>query len=132
VETQLTVSLFLTTLFKLSYIDATVTNPYAGIGLASGIADASSLASVLTRVLTGRASGQAKLFSSWSDARREKFWTVVDKPSRMAYKRVETKVDTEKEIAALLQRDPMVSALSKGMPVKPPSLETQCEELEGW
>ena len=50
----------------------------------------------------------------------------------MAYKRVATKVDTEDDVKALLERDPVVGALKKGMPVMPPSLRTVGEELEGW
>jgi 2-polyprenyl-6-methoxyphenol hydroxylase-like FAD-dependent oxidoreductase len=110
----------------------TVTNPYAGLGLASGIADASSLAEVLIRVLTQQASDPERLLSSWSSARRQKFMTVIDKPSRMAYARVKTKADTDEEIKALLARDPMVGALKKGMPAMPPPIETKGEELEGW
>jgi 2-polyprenyl-6-methoxyphenol hydroxylase-like FAD-dependent oxidoreductase len=110
----------------------TVTNPYAGLGLASGIADASSLAEVLIRVLTQQASDPERLLSSWSSARRQKFMTVIDKPSRMAYARVKTKANTDEEIEALLARDPMVGALKKGMPAMPPPIETKGEELEGW
>ncbi len=109
-----------------------VTNPYAGLGLASGISDASSLATILARILTHRASDPAALLASWSIARRQKFLNVVDKPSRMAYARVKTKVDTEEEMRQFLERDKMVAALSGGMPVMPPSLETRGEELEGW
>jgi 2-polyprenyl-6-methoxyphenol hydroxylase-like FAD-dependent oxidoreductase len=109
-----------------------VTNPYAGLGLASGIADASSLADVLIRILSNDASDAATLLSSWSDARRQKFLSVVDKPSRMAYARVKTKVDSEEEVQQLLERDMMVGALNKGMPMMPPSLETRAEELIGW
>jgi 2-polyprenyl-6-methoxyphenol hydroxylase-like FAD-dependent oxidoreductase len=111
---------------------AHLTNPYAGLGLASGIADASSLAEVLVRVLMGQASDSEKLLGAWSEARRQKFFDVVDKPSRMAYKRVRSDVSTEKNVEELLNRDPMVGALKRGMPVMPPSLETKGEELGGW
>ncbi|KAF1955640.1 monooxygenase [Byssothecium circinans] len=111
---------------------AHLTNPYAGLGLASGIADASSLASVLIRILSSEAANTESLLSSWSVARRQKFLSVVDKPSRMAYARVKTKVDTEEEIKAMLGKDPLVNALKQGMPMMPPSLETKVEELEGW
>jgi hypothetical protein len=50
----------------------------------------------------------------------------------MAYARVRTKVDTEAEVKQLLERDGMVGALKKGMPMMPPSLETRGEELAGW
>jgi 2-polyprenyl-6-methoxyphenol hydroxylase-like FAD-dependent oxidoreductase len=110
----------------------TVTNPYAGLGLASGIADADALAPVLAHILSGKASDADQLLSSWSDARRQKFADVIDKPSRMAYARVKSKVDSQDEVEALLARDPMVRALKSGMPVMPPSLRTVGEELAGW
>jgi len=50
----------------------------------------------------------------------------------MAYARVKTKVDSEEEIKQLLERDGMVGALKKGMPMVPPSLETRGEDLMGW
>lgn len=109
-----------------------VTNPYAGLGLASGIADADSLAPILAHILCGKASSPSTLLSSWSEARRQKFFDVVDKPSRAAYKRVRSNVDTDEDVKALLERDPMVKALKSGMPVMPPSLRTVGEEMEGW
>ena len=109
-----------------------MTNPYADLGLASGIADASSLAAVIIRILSSQATNPDALLMSWSQAVREKFLTVVDKPSRVAYARVKTRVDTDHEIEALLVRDPLVNALKKGMPMMPPSLETKVEGLEGW
>jgi 2-polyprenyl-6-methoxyphenol hydroxylase-like FAD-dependent oxidoreductase len=111
---------------------AHLTNPYAGLGLASGIADAASLAMVLEHVLIGKAKDTETLLHAWSEARRQKFSSVVDKPSRMAYKRVRTDVGTDERLQELLSKDPMVGALKKGMPVMPPSLETNGEELEGW
>lgn len=109
-----------------------MTNPYAGLGLASGIADASSLSEVLGRILAGQALDAPKLLASWSEARRHKFLGVVDKPSRMAYARVTSKVATVQDVEALLARDPLVGALKKGMPVMAPSLESRGGELEGW
>lgn len=50
----------------------------------------------------------------------------------MAYARVKSKVDTNEDVEGLLERDPMISALKKGMPVMPPSLRTVGEELKGW
>jgi hypothetical protein len=87
---------------------------------------------VLVHVLVGQAVDSEKLLGAWSEARRQKFLDVVDKPSRMAYKRVRSDVSTEEKVHELLIRDPMVGALKKGMPVMPPSLETRGEELEGW
>ncbi|KAL1612464.1 hypothetical protein SLS60_000691 [Paraconiothyrium brasiliense] len=129
---QLCVNQFWTGRVGLCGDAAHLTNPYAGLGLASGIADASSLAEVLIRVLSHQSSDPDKLLSSWSDARLQKFYTVIDKPSRIAYARVKSKVDTEDEIVALLARDPMVGALKKGMPTIPPPIETRGEELVGW
>jgi 2-polyprenyl-6-methoxyphenol hydroxylase-like FAD-dependent oxidoreductase len=111
---------------------AHLTNPYAGLGLASGMADASSLSEVLIHILTGQAKDGERLLENWSEARRSKFRDVVDKPSRMAYKRVRADVSTEEKIKELMERDPLVGALKKGMPVMPPSLETKGEELAGW
>jgi 2-polyprenyl-6-methoxyphenol hydroxylase-like FAD-dependent oxidoreductase len=111
---------------------AHLTNPYGGVGLASGMADASSLAEVLIHILTSRAADAETLLTSWSEARRQNFRDVVDKPSRMAYKRVRSDVATEEKVRELMARDPMVNALKKGMPVQPPSLETRGEGLEGW
>jgi 2-polyprenyl-6-methoxyphenol hydroxylase-like FAD-dependent oxidoreductase len=109
-----------------------VTNPYAGLGLASGIADADSLAPILSHILTGKASNADTLLSSWSEARRQNFFACVDKPSRMAYARVKSNVETDKDVQALLEKDPIVGALKKGMPVMPPSLRTDGEGLDGW
>ncbi|KAF1839170.1 monooxygenase [Decorospora gaudefroyi] len=111
---------------------AHLTNPYAGLGLASGIADASSLSDVLIRILTDEASDPERLLESWSEARRKKFLEAVDKPSRMAYKRVKADVNTDEKVQEFVEKDPLVGALKSGMPVKPPSLETKGEELEGW
>lgn len=117
----------------LSYLtDQTVTNPYAGLGLASGIADADSLAPILAHILTGKASSPPTLLSSWSDARRQKFFDVVDKPSRAAYTRVRSRAGSDEEVRLLLERDPMVKALKSGMPVMPPSLRSVGQEMEGW
>lgn len=111
---------------------AHLTNPYAGVGLASGIADASSLADILSRVLLGEATNPEELLHAWSEARRMKFMEVVDKPSRMAYARVRSDVSSEEKVQELLQKDKIIAALKKGMPVMPMSLETKGEELEGW
>jgi 2-polyprenyl-6-methoxyphenol hydroxylase-like FAD-dependent oxidoreductase len=111
---------------------AHLTNPYAGLGLASGIADASSMSEVLIHILTGQAKDGERLLENWSEARRSKFRDLVDKPSRMAYKRVRADVSTEEKIKELMEKDPLVGALKKGMPVMPPSLETIGKELAGW
>jgi 2-polyprenyl-6-methoxyphenol hydroxylase-like FAD-dependent oxidoreductase len=111
---------------------AHLTNPYGGVGLASGMADASSLAQVLIHILTGEAADSETLLASWNEARRQSFRDVIDKPSRMAYKRVRSDVETEEKVQELMARDPIVNAMKKGMPVQPPSLETNGEELDGW
>jgi len=111
---------------------AHLTNPYAGLGLASGMADAASLSDVLVRILSGQASSHETLLSAWSEARRNKFLHVIDKPSRMAYKRVKADVSTDEKLQDMMTKDPLVAALKNGMPVQPPSLETKAEELEGW
>jgi 2-polyprenyl-6-methoxyphenol hydroxylase-like FAD-dependent oxidoreductase len=111
---------------------AHLTNPYAGLGLASGLADASSLAEVLEHVLTGKARDGEVLLSSWSEARRKKFGEAVDGPSRMAYARVRNDVSSEEKIEEFAGRDKMVAALRNGMAVKPTGLETSGVDLEGW
>ncbi|EUC46929.1 hypothetical protein COCMIDRAFT_25128 [Bipolaris oryzae ATCC 44560] len=111
---------------------AHLTNPYAGLGLASGMADASSLAEVLIHIMGDRALNEERLLKAWSDARREKFLSAIDMPSRMAYQRVKTDVSTDEKIQEFMSKDPLVGALKKGMPVQPPSLETKAQELEGW
>ena len=111
---------------------AHLTNPYAGLGLASGIADAASLAEVLVRILSSQAADAERLLGSWSTARREVFFEAVDKPSRMAYRRVRTDVGSEEKLGEFLSKDPLVGALRKGMPVMPQSLETRTEDLKGW
>jgi len=111
---------------------AHLTNPYAGLGLASGIADAASLAEILDQILTGNAKDGEKLLNAWSGARRQNYHDVVDKPSRMAYKRVQSDISTDDKLQGLLSRDPIVGALKRGMPVMPPSLETKGCDLEGW
>lgn len=111
---------------------AHLTNPYAGLGLASGMADASSLSEVLIRILSGDAKDSKMLLDKWSCDRVKKFEEVIDQPSRMAYKRVKSDVSSEEKVQELMLRDPMVGALKRGMPVMPPSLETKVGELEGW
>lgn len=111
---------------------AHLTNPYAGLGLASGMADASSLADVLVHTLTNKALNEEKLLKTWSEARRQHFLAVIDKPSRMAYQRVRSDVSTEEKVQELMSKDPLVGALKSGMPVQPPSLETKVEDLDGW
>ncbi|KAJ8114702.1 hypothetical protein OPT61_g3481 [Boeremia exigua] len=111
---------------------AHLTNPYAGLGLASGMADADSLAPILSHILSGKANDAARLLSSWSVARRHKFADVVDKPSRVAYARVRSKTGSQEDVDALVERDPLVKGLRTGMPVMPPSLRTVGEDLDGW
>ena len=82
--------------------------------------------------MNGKASDANLLLSSWSEARRRNFADVVDKPSRMAYARVRSKVDTQEDVDELLARDPMVKGLKSGMPVAPPSLRTVGADLRGW
>jgi 2-polyprenyl-6-methoxyphenol hydroxylase-like FAD-dependent oxidoreductase len=111
---------------------AHLTNPYAGLGLASGLADAASLADVLERVLSGQASDAETLLGKWSESRRKTFVEAVDRPSRIAYARVRSDVSSEEKVVELLERDKMVGALKMGVPVMPMGLETRGEELDGW
>jgi 2-polyprenyl-6-methoxyphenol hydroxylase-like FAD-dependent oxidoreductase len=111
---------------------AHLTNPYAGLGLASGLADASSLAEVLEHILTGEARDSEVLLESWSQARRKKYGEAVDGPSRMAYERVKSDVSSEEKVKELVGRDRMIGALRSGMAVMPMGLDTRGVELEGW
>ncbi|KAF2184471.1 FAD/NAD(P)-binding domain-containing protein [Zopfia rhizophila CBS 207.26] len=104
---------------------AHLTNPYAGLGLASGIADAASLAEALESVITRNA--PSSVFDAWATARREKFLSVVDKPSRMAFKRVR-----DPDPDTLVDRDPLMKGIKAGMPVMPASLITEGKELDGF
>ncbi|KAH6639785.1 monooxygenase [Boeremia exigua] len=111
---------------------AHLTNPYAGLGLASGIADADALAPILSHILRGSATDASLLLSSWSAARRKTFADVVDGPSRVAYARVRSRVDTQEDVEELVARDAVVRGLRSGVPVLPGGLRTVGEELEGW
>lgn len=111
---------------------AHLTNPYAGLGLASGIADAAAVSKVLARIVRGEARGSEVLLEAWSEARRTKFLSVVDRPSRMAHAAVQTDVSTPEKTTRFLESDPRLVALRKGISPMPPSLETICEELDGW
>ena len=102
-----------------------VTNPYAGLGLLAGILDVSSLADALEAVLQRDA--PETLLDSWAKARRDRFLKVVDPMSRAAFARVQ---DSGPE--CLAERDPMLKAMKKGIPVHPPSLTTNVWELEGF
>ncbi|ORY09138.1 hypothetical protein BCR34DRAFT_665692 [Clohesyomyces aquaticus] len=136
---------------------AHLTNPYAGLGLASGIADAHDLALVLARILSSPSSPSLNsstssttsnpshpsspsaktLLNSWSSARRQKFLTVVDAPSRAAFIRVRSDVSTDEKLKEFLERDPLVRALRGGMPMpigRGPGvgLSVDVEGLDGW
>ncbi|KAI8934160.1 hypothetical protein NX059_008913 [Plenodomus lindquistii] len=111
---------------------AHLTNPYAGLGLASGIADAASLAPILARILTGQARDAGVLLDEWSEARRRVFRDVVDGPSRRAYERVRSDVRSQEGVEELVRGDAVVGGLRGGMPVKPGELGTRGEGLEGW
>lgn len=116
----------------LADVIPTVTNAYAGLGLGAGIADTGALAKVLVRILSRDISDPDRLLVSWGEARREKFLSVVDKPSRMAYARVKGRVDTEEELHTLVSQDNLISAMNRGVQIKPPSLITVVEDLDGW
>ncbi|KAL6707896.1 hypothetical protein ACN47E_003570 [Coniothyrium glycines] len=111
---------------------AHLTNPYAGLGLASGMADAASLATVLVRILSEEARDATVLLQSWSQERRRVFQQMVDVQSRAAYARVKSDVSTAGKREDLVRNDPLVGALKGGMPVAPGSLETNVEVLTGW
>ena len=112
---------------------AHLTNPYAGLGLASGIADASSLAAVLGRILCGRARDAEALLRAWSEARRGVWAEAVDGVSRGAWERVRSDVGSVEKVEGLVRRDGVVRALREGRAVGGVGgLETRAGELEGW
>ncbi|KAF2846297.1 hypothetical protein T440DRAFT_353576, partial [Plenodomus tracheiphilus IPT5] len=111
---------------------AHLTNPYAGLGLASGIADAESLSQILIHILLGRAADAEQLMQSWSAERRRVFGEVVDGPSRGAWERVRRDVSSEEKVEEFVKGDKLVGALRGGMPVKPGELGTRGKGLVGW
>lgn len=112
---------------------AHLTNPYIGMGLATGLLDAVSLAPVLHATLANSSSAEAteQLLDSWAIARRNTFRNVIDPLSRAAFASVQNP-DAE----SFPQRHPMlkraVEALRKGEKMSPPPVRTNVEELEGW
>jgi len=102
-----------------------VTNPYAGLGLTTGLLDASSLAPALAACLLRKASDQ--LLSAWANARREVYLKFVDPISRSAFWSMQ---DTD--VASIATRHPMLKAAKAGPDAKPPPLTTDVTTLEGW
>lgn len=102
-----------------------VTNPYAGLGLSTGILDVSSLADALEAMLQRDA--PETLLDSWAKARRDMFLKVVDPMSRAAFATVQ-----DPDPDSLAERDPMLNAMKKWILVHPASLTTNVRELEGF
>ncbi|KAF2103920.1 FAD/NAD(P)-binding domain-containing protein [Rhizodiscina lignyota] len=101
---------------------AHLTNPYAGMGLNTGIFDASSLADALVSIVQRDASDS--LLDKWSDARRNMFLKVVDPMSRAAYWAFQDP-DTD----SLPDRHPMFKAMKAGPNAKPPELGTDVSKF---
>ncbi|TID25139.1 para-nitrophenol 4-monooxygenase [Venturia nashicola] len=104
---------------------AHLTNPYAGLGLTSGLFDVISLAEVFHNITFNNAPDT--LLTSWSEARIEKYHKVIDPMSRAAFYRVQ-----DKDLDTICDRDPMFKAIKAGKMMPPPSLATEVEKLEGF
>ncbi|KAF2138384.1 uncharacterized protein K452DRAFT_256622 [Aplosporella prunicola CBS 121167] len=119
---------------------AHLTNPYAGLGLNTGLLDASSLATVLSAHLLRGAPPQ--LLDAWARARRDTFVNAVDPVSRAAFWSL-----LDPDVATLRERHPVLRAVGggagggvggrdgavKGKPAKGPmALRTDVRALEGW
>ncbi|KAF2089669.1 FAD/NAD(P)-binding domain-containing protein [Saccharata proteae CBS 121410] len=104
---------------------AHLTNPYAGMGLGTGLLDASSLAEVLTSHL--RRGAPDTLLDAWARARRDVFKNIVDPFSRACFWSLQ-----DEDVESLPERHPLLKALNAGPRAKPPALGTEVEGLEGW
>lgn len=117
---------------------AHLTNPYIGMGLATGLLDAVSLAPVLHATLHDSGgtddkpnAASEKLLDAWATARKNTFQNVIDPLSRAAFASVQ-----DPDAESFPQRHPMlkraVEALRKGEKMSPPPVRTSVEGLEGW
>ena len=126
---------------------AHVTNPYIGMGLATGLLDAASLAPVLNAILvrhsdggnpekeestdSARRSSENVLLDSWAEARRGVFRNIIDPLSRAAFASVQ-----DPDVASFDRRHPLLakatSALREGKKPTPPPVRTVVESLNGW
>lgn len=102
-----------------------MTNPYAGMGLASGIFDAASLSDVLISILHRNAA--ESILDHWATARRDAFTQVADPASLAALRRCQS-ADPDN----LVQTDPMLRALKAGLPVPMPAIGTDVTALPGF
>jgi 2-polyprenyl-6-methoxyphenol hydroxylase-like FAD-dependent oxidoreductase len=102
-----------------------VTNPYGGIGLTSGFFDATSLAEVLSSIVSRGAPDS--LLDSWSEARLEKYHKITDPMSRAAFYRVQ-----DPDLDTICDRDPLFKAIKAGKMPPAPVLATNVQELEGF
>ncbi|KAF2726285.1 FAD/NAD(P)-binding domain-containing protein [Polychaeton citri CBS 116435] len=107
---------------------AHLTNPYMGLGLASGFYDGASLADVLVKLLHGDAT--LSLLSEWAAARKEVYHKYVDPLSRAAFAAVQSSdVNTLKAQHPMIK---MVEAVKAGkMKPGPLHLGTDVVRLQG-
>ncbi|QDS75468.1 hypothetical protein FKW77_004304 [Venturia effusa] len=104
---------------------AHLTNPYAGLGLITGLLDVTSLAEVFHNITFHKATDT--LLQSWSEARIDKYHKVTDPMSRAAFYRVQ-----DSDLDTICERDPMFKAIKAGKMMPPSSLATDVQELEGF
>lgn len=110
---------------------AHITNPYIGMGLATGLLDAAALAPVLAAVVEERCSDKDILLDAWADARQKVFKNMIDPLSRAAFASVQdSTVDTFEERHPLVQK--AMSALREGKKPSPPPVMTDARSLNGW
>lgn len=110
---------------------AHITNPYIGMGLATGLLDAAALAPVLAAVVEERCGDANTLLDAWADARRKVFKNMIDPLSRAAFASVQdSTVETFEERHPLVQK--AMSALREGKKPSPPPVKTEAQSLAGW
>lgn len=101
-----------------------VTNPFAGMGLNSGLLDASALGPILVSHLLRGA--PESLLEAWAVARKQAYHKIVDPVSQAAFWAMQ-----DPDVDSIAQRHPFLKAALGGGP-PPPSLATDWTKLEGW
>ncbi|KAF2500127.1 FAD/NAD(P)-binding domain-containing protein [Lophium mytilinum] len=104
---------------------AHLTNPYAGMGLASGILDAASLTDVLVSHLQHGAN--EKVLDAWAQARRDNFRNVVDPLSKASFWALQ-----DPDVESLPERHPIPKSLKSGTGVSTLPFATDVRRLSGY
>lgn len=109
---------------KTILTEAIVTNPYAGMGLNTGLFDAASLADALISIIQHDAARE--LLDRWAQARRNSYLKMVDPISRAAFWSFQ-----DPDVESLPQRHPLLKAIKGAGPgAKPPDLMTDVSTFE--